>query len=99
MGGNRDIIVMSWRTNMPSLMLRNIPNDAYTALKREAKRNHRSLNAEVLALLRDKAEMARRRARAAQAMKRLDVLQTELVRDFPNQPSSVELIREDRDLR
>jgi len=34
---------------MPSLMLRNIPNDAYTALKREAKRNHRSLNAEVLA--------------------------------------------------
>ena len=84
---------------MPNVMVRNIPKDAYAALKQDAKRNHRSLNAEILAMLRDRVEMARRRARAVEAMKRLDVLQAQMARDYPNQPSSVELIREDRDSR
>jgi plasmid stability protein len=84
---------------VPNVMVRNIPKDAYAVLKQDAKRNHRSLNAEILAILRDKADMARRRARAAEAMKRLDVLQAQIARDYPNQPSSVELIREDRDSR
>jgi plasmid stability protein len=84
---------------VPNVMVRNIPKDAYAALKHDAKRNHRSLNAEILAMLRDKADMARRRERAAEAMKRLDVLQAHIAREFPHQPSSVELIREDRDSR
>ena len=84
---------------MPNVMVRNIPQEAYAALKQDAKRNHRSLNAEIVAMLRDKADMARRRARAAEAMKRLDVLQAQIAREFPDQPSSVELIREDRDSR
>ena len=84
---------------MPNVMVRNIPKDAYAVLRRDARRNNRSLNAEILAMLTDKADMARRRRRAAAAMKRLDVLQAEIAREFPNQPSSVELIREDRDSR
>jgi plasmid stability protein len=84
---------------VPNVIVRNIPEDAYAVLKQDAKRNHRSLNAEILAMLRDKADIARRRKRAAAAMKRLDVLQAQIAREFPNQPSSVELIREDRDSR
>jgi len=84
---------------MPNLTVRNIPKDLYAVLRQDAKRNRRSLNAEILAMLSDKAEMARRRARAAEAMKRLDVLQAQLACDYPNQPDSLDLIREDRDSR
>jgi plasmid stability protein len=84
---------------MPNLTVRGIPKDVYSTLKRDAKQHGRSLNAEVLTVLNDKAAMARRRARAAEAMKRLDVLQTQIAREYPNQPDSAALIREDRDSR
>lgn len=84
---------------MPNLTVRNIPTDVYGVLRRDAKRNRRSLNAEILAVLSDKAEMARRRASAAKAMKELDKLRVEISRKYPNQPDSADLIREDRDSR
>lgn len=84
---------------MPNLTVRNISRNAHAALKRDAKRHQRSLNAEVIATLEHKAGMARRRVRAMKAMKRLDKLQAELARDYPNQPDSADLIREDRDSR
>jgi plasmid stability protein len=89
----------NWEKPMPNLTVRNIPDSVYATLQSDARRNRRSLNAEILAILADKAEMARRRARAAEAMKRLDILQAELARDYPNQPASADLIREDRDSR
>jgi plasmid stability protein len=84
---------------MPNLTVRNIPKAVYALLKREAKRRNRSLNAEVLAILADKAEMARRRARAAKAMAEIDRIREEIARTHPLQVDSADLIREDRDSR
>ena len=84
---------------MPNLTVRNIPKEHYTLLKRHARINRRSLNAEVLAMFSDQAEMARRRAGAAKAMKELDRMRAEIARRYPDQPDSVALIREDRGRR
>jgi plasmid stability protein len=84
---------------MANLTVRNIPKEHYAVLKRDAKRNGRSLNAEVLALLADKAQMAQRRVRAAKAMDEIDRIREEIARKHPHQPDSAELIREDRDSR
>ena len=84
---------------MANLTLRNIPQEHYAALQPGAKRNRRSLNAEVPALLADKAEAAQGRDRAAQAMAEIDRICEEIVREYPDQPDSVDLIREDRDSR
>lgn len=84
---------------MPNLTVRNTPKERCTVLKRHARRNRRSLNAEVPAMLAHKAEMAQRGARAAKAMKELDGMRAEIARKYPNQPGSVELIRQDRDAR
>lgn len=84
---------------MPNLTVRGIPKDVYSVLKRDARQHGRSLNAEILAALNDKAEMARRRVRAAEALKRLGVLQARIARNHPGQPDSTALIREDRDSR
>jgi plasmid stability protein len=81
------------------LTVRNIPKKDYTVLKADARRNRRSINAEVLEMLADKADMARRRASAAKAMHELDKLREEVSRKYPHQPDSVDLIREDRDSR
>lgn len=84
---------------MPNLTVRNISKDVYAVLRQDARRNRRSINAEVLAALSDKAEMGRRRKRAAKAMRELDRLREEIYRQYPNAPESVELIREARDSR
>lgn len=84
---------------MPSLTVRNIPKGDYASLKAGAKRNRRSINAEVLAMFADKADMARRRASAAQAMRKLDKLREEISRRHPSQPDSADLIREIRNGR
>jgi plasmid stability protein len=84
---------------MPNLTVRNIPKEHYIVLKRDARRNRRSLNAEVLAILADKAEMAQRRTQAAKVMAEIDRIREEIARKYPGQPDSVDLIREDRDHR
>jgi len=84
---------------MPNLTVRNIPKEVYAVLRQDAKRNRRSLNAEILAMLSDKAEMARRRAEAAKVIPELRKIREEIARKYPNQPDSVDLIREDRDSR
>lgn len=57
------------------------------------------MNAEILKLLSDKAEMNRRRRRAAKVLIKLDRIREEIAREHPNQADSVDLIREDRDGR
>jgi plasmid stability protein len=84
---------------MPNLTVRNIPKDVYAVLRQDAKRHGRSLNAEILAVLSDKADMARRRAEAAKVIPELRKMREEMARKYPNQPDSAELIREDRDSR
>jgi len=82
---------------MPNITVRNIPEADYAALRRDAKRHGRSLNAEFLAMLADKTELARQRARAAMAMQRIDELWKRIGKKYPHQPDSTALIREDRD--
>ena len=82
---------------MPNLTVRNIPKGTYAELQVEARRNQRSLNAEILKLLADKVEMGRRRRQAAKVLARLGRIRDEIAREHPNQPDSVDLIREDRD--
>jgi plasmid stability protein len=84
---------------MANLTVRNIPEKDYAELQQDAKQNRRSINAEVLRLLADKAAMNRRRRHAARVMKRIDKIREEIAREYPNQPDSVDLIREDRDSR
>jgi len=84
---------------MPNLTVRNIPRDIYKRLKESARRNHRSLNAEILAALSDEDAWTRRRLQIAAVIPQLDRARAELARKYPNAPDSVQLIREDRDSR
>jgi len=81
---------------MASVTVRGIPGHVHAALREEARRNARSLNAEIVATLSDKAQMARRRKRAAKALHELDRMRKEIAEQHPSQPDSVELLREDR---
>jgi hypothetical protein len=82
---------------MANVMVRNIPERDYAELQQDAKQNRRSINAQILSLLADKAVMNRRRRQAAKAMKRVDNLWKRIGDKYPNQPDSTALIREDRD--
>ena len=84
---------------MANLTVRNIPEKDYAELQQDAKQGRRSINAEILSLLADKAAMNRRRRHAAKVMKRIAKMREEIAREYPNQPDSVDLIREDRDSR
>ncbi|MGD0222674.1 MAG: hypothetical protein ABSF71_10070 [Terriglobia bacterium] len=82
---------------MANFTIRNIPDKHYAELRRDARQNRRSINAEILSLVADRAEMNRRRRHAVEAMKRIDKIREEMFKKYPNQPDSVDLIREDRD--
>jgi len=84
---------------MPNVMVRNIPEKDYAELQQDARQNRRSINAQILSLLADKAAMNRRRRHAAKVMKRIGKIRAEIAVRYPNQPDSVDLIREDRDSR
>jgi len=84
---------------MPNLTVRNIPARDYAEMKQDALKNHRSLNAEVLKTISDRAEMNRRRRQAARVIRKLRKGRDEIAKLYPNQPDSADLIREDRDSR
>ena len=84
---------------MPSLTVRNIPKRDHAELLQDARQNRRTVNAEILKLLADKAEMNRQQRHAAKVMRRIDKIREEIARGYPDQPDSAELIREDRDTR
>jgi len=84
---------------MPNLTVRNIPKQDYAELQQEAQENQRSVNAEVLTAISERAEARRRRKQADRAMHELDRMREEISRKYPNAPESVDLIREIRDAR
>lgn len=82
-------------SDMPTLNIRNVPEKVVATLKRRAKENGRSLNAEIVEALGASVEEERRRKWVA---KRLDELRAEFV--LPKDaPDAVELIRQGRDER
>jgi plasmid stability protein len=84
---------------MPTTTVRNIPEKDYALLKLEARQHRSSINSEILDAIRNKTEELKRRKRASRAMARIDRLRAEIAKKYPNQPDSVDLIREDRDNR
>jgi len=81
---------------MANLTVRNIPEKHYAEIRRDARQNRRSINAEILSMVAERAEMNRPRRQAGEAMKRIDKIREEIFKKYPNQPDSVDLIREDR---
>jgi len=84
---------------MANVIVRNIPERDYAELQQDAKQNRRSINAEILSLLAEKADMNRRRRRMKKAIGKLDRLREEVSKKFPVNYEMWELIREDRDTR
>jgi plasmid stability protein len=84
---------------MPNVMVRNIPERDYAELQQDAKQNRRSINAEILSLLADKAAMNRRRRRMKRAIRKLDRLREEVSKKYPANYEMLELIREEREGR
>lgn len=84
---------------MPTLYVENVPRELYDALRKGAKSEHRSIAAEILALLErtypTEKELKRRRA-LVRELRRLRRVIPPLSGDGP---SSEEMIREDRESR
>jgi plasmid stability protein len=82
-------------SDVPTLNIRNVPEKVVATLKRRAKENGRSLNAEIVEALGASVEEERRRKGVA---KRLEEIRAEFV--LPKDaPDAVELIREGREKR
>jgi len=80
---------------MPTLQVRELPEDVYYRLQRKAQQEHRSIAQETVVLLRralDASEI--HRSRRSEALKRIARRRTPQVPGFP---SSEDVIREDRD--
>jgi macrodomain Ter protein organizer (MatP/YcbG family) len=76
-----------------NLTLKNIPDPVYQAIKKEAKKNRRSLNAEMIQVLETEAQEAKRR-------RQLSTLRKELRRfsaTLPPLDDSAPMIRRDRE--
>jgi plasmid stability protein len=82
-------------TSVPTLHIRNVPEDVYSALRARAEREGRSMNAEVIAILR-RTLLRRRDPDDLLA----DIRNTRLQAPLPTGAKKPEdLIREDRDAR
>ena len=84
---------------MATTTVRNIPEEDYSLLRREARRQRTSVNSEILDAIRSKTEELKRRRRAAKAIQRIDKVRAGIARNYPRQTDSVELIRQDRERR
>jgi len=81
---------------MPTLYVENVPDDLYDALRQRAKWNHRSIAAEVLALLENYVPTEQELRRRANLLRKLDRLSASVKRAPGDFPSAEEMIREDR---
>ncbi len=78
---------------VPTLHLRNVPLNVYEALRGRALRSGRSLNAEVVAILREEIERRQGHEDLLRELERLSVVLPE------GAPTPEQFIREDRDAR
>ena len=76
-----------------NITLKNVPESTYRTMKREAKRNRRSLNAEMIQVLQNEAIEAERRRSLTALRKQLD----EFAASLEPMDDSAPLIRQDRE--
>jgi len=81
---------------MATLYVENVPDAMYKALRERAKAHHRSIAAEVLALLEDNVPTEKELSRRADLLRKLDRLSTSMKRVRGEFSSAEEMIREDR---
>lgn len=79
---------------MSQILVRNLDPQVVERLKKRAERNHRSLEAEVRAILEDHAERDVRQRRIEEFLAAADAIRT---RSGPQHTDSADLVREDRD--
>ncbi len=92
---------------MPTILIKNVPQDVVDGIRERARRNHRSLQAELMALLYAAVETQAGGARRGGAAEGEFVAIEEIAVEhrarwpepFPASPPAVELIRSDRNLR
>jgi hypothetical protein len=76
-----------------NITVKNIPEPVYRAIKREAKKNRRSLNAQIIETLEAEAAEVERRRRLGNLRKELERFRAAL----PPLDDSARLIRQDRE--
>ena len=79
---------------MSQILVRNLDPDVVEQLKQRAERNHRSLEAEVRAILENLTVNDERRRRIDEFVRVADTIRA---RSGPQRTNSVDLVREDRD--
>ena len=82
---------------MPTLYVENVPKDLYEALRSRARGRHRSIAAEVIALLEESIPTEKElRARRA-FLRKVERIRSENSRSSGPFPSTEEMVREDRE--
>lgn len=82
---------------MPTLYVENIPADLYTALRKRARENRKSIAAEVISLLERNVPTAKELQRRRTFYERMAALRAHQPEGAGPFPSAEEMIREDRD--
>ena len=82
---------------MPTLYVRNVPQELYEALRERARANHLSIAAEVLVLLKENVPTARELKSRHEWVRKLGRLRKQQIATGRAFPSAEEMIREDRE--
>jgi len=82
---------------MPTLYVENVPQDSYDSLRERARKNHRSIAAEILAILEENIPSGKELKRRRDIYRRLQRLRSEASPAPGPFPSTEQMIREDRE--
>jgi plasmid stability protein len=82
---------------MATLYVENVPSELYKALRKRARNEQRSMAAEVIRLLEANFPTEKELRRRRNAFKKIDHLKFTKSENAAPLPSSLEMIREDRD--
>lgn len=81
---------------MATLYVENVPDELYAALRQRAQKNHSSIAAEVIALLKDHVPTARELRRRRAWIRQLRELRSLQLASRGPFPSTEQMLREDR---
>ena len=81
---------------MPILYVENIPKELYEALRRRAREHHRSIGAEVLALLEESIPTERELKARQEFLRKLERMRSKKPLSSESFPPTEEMQREDR---
>ena len=86
----------SYNRAMTILHVRGVPESLHKKLKRRAKTSKRSLSAEVILLLNEVLDQEARAQEVRDVSARIDHIRASTRRPAPGEPTSLDMLREDR---